>query len=121
MAEHNAESTSGDSDSFAEADLHIASSDWLQQTKKSHPGDDEPILITVYEAQFMAAIARAASDSHLAYVDALRRVSMFLKARVIEHQADSPIFASRTSADIWSGIDKLPWPRGGKPQDQPDV
>lgn len=114
-------SSPGDPGLSGEAELHIASSDWLQDTKEPRPGDSEPIRITVLEAQFIAAIARAACDGHLAYVDTLRLVSMFLNARVIEHQNDPSVLMSRTSADIWTEIDKLPWPRGGKPQGQPDV
>ena len=63
----------------ADPEYELKVAEWYQKTVDGpHDGDDLPVVITVRQAQKMAAIMSAVARGHSGYVDALRGASWFL-------------------------------------------
>jgi hypothetical protein len=80
--------------------------------------DNEPVQITVRQAQKMSAIMSAVANGHESYVDALRAASWFLDCARAEAEPSGAIGSSMTAAEAWERVDAWPWPRSGKPRSQ---
>ena len=112
-------------DAAARAQSKIDSMEYFQKATKQHEdGDEKPIPLTVYQAQFIAAIIEAAAKGQLLYVDQLPKVSWFLTKLALGEKFPPGVFTSTggTPDEYWAAeIEPLPWPTLGGPKSQPDV
>ncbi|PQZ55341.1 MULTISPECIES: hypothetical protein [unclassified Microbacterium] len=103
----------------ADPEYELKVAEWFQSvTDGPKPGDDEPVRITVRQAQKIAAIMGAVSRGHEGYVNALRDASWFLDCVVAEGIPGERVPTSMSVAEAWQRVETYPWPRPGKPREQ---
>lgn len=104
----------------ADPQYELKVAEWFQKTVDGpREGDDLPVVITVRQAQKMAAIMSAVVRGHSGYVDALGQASWFLTCAVFEATPGHGQ-TSQTAAEAWVSVDGWPWPRPGKPRKNAD-
>lgn len=100
----------------ADPDYELKVAEWFQRTVDGpRHGDDDPVALTVRQAQKIAAIMGAVARGYSGYVDALREASWFLDCVVAEARPER-MHASTTAAEAWARVDAWPWPRPGDPK-----
>lgn len=80
------------------------------------PGDDNLAVLTSYQARKCAAIIQAHLDGHQLWEPHAQDAVAFLHAAATEGQG---IVVSPATAELWPGLQALPWPPIGGPKPQP--
>ena len=100
----------------ADPEYELKVAEWYQRTVDGpRQGDDDPVVLTVRQAQKIAAIMDAVAHGYSSYVDALRAANWFLDCVVAEARPGRA-HTSMTAAEAWARVDASPWPRPGAPK-----
>jgi hypothetical protein len=83
--------------------------------------DDEPIGLTVFQAEKLAAIISAGRRGFTVYDDNIEGVAMLLRTLALETVHGHAFKPAMPSAEIWDALNTLPWPVPGTPRSQPDA
>jgi len=75
-------------------------------SKKTYE-DDNPVVLTAYQAAKCAAIVSAALAGDPAWTELAQKVGAFLDVSAAEAKGE---LIRPTAADLWAQIDPLPWP-----------
>jgi hypothetical protein len=94
-------------------------SEYKAVQQQHSPGDNNPVRLTVLQAQKCAAIIQAYCDGHLLWADHLPLVVKLLQVAAVEGSVGVGT-VSPTTSELWDKIRDLPWPPIGDPKVETD-
>jgi hypothetical protein len=103
------------------AQVRIDATEWFQNTANGRSdADNAPVAVT-FQTQKIVAMIGAARRGHQIYDDLVPEILSFLQAVTDEANTLIDVQNTPSAEEVWTRLEAVPWPRPGKPQNQPDT